>query len=140
VTITEESSVRNKARMLELIERVMNGHDLAALPEFTANPSVAGSAAGLVNAFPDLVAEVAWIVAEAETVAAYMTVTGTHLGPWIWVQEPTGLPMASGLLLALRFDPEGQIIDQWVGANFVGMLAQLGWGVAPVGETVEPPV
>jgi predicted ester cyclase len=125
--------------MLELIERVMNGHDLAALEEFTANPSIARSASGLVNAFPDLVVDVAWIVAEAETVTSYMTVRGTHLGPWIWVQEPTGLPMSTGLLLAVRFDSEGQIVDQWVGANFVGMLAQLGWGVAPVGETVPPP-
>jgi predicted ester cyclase len=136
---TDALPARNKARMLELIERVNNGHDLAALPEFTANPSVIGSASGLVNAFPDLAVDVDWIIAEADTVTAYLTLRGTHLGPWIWVQEPTGLPMASGLILALKFDPEGQIIDQWVGANFVGMLAQLGWGVAPIGETVQLP-
>jgi hypothetical protein len=33
------SAERNKARMLELIERVMNGHDLDALSEYTSNPS-----------------------------------------------------------------------------------------------------
>jgi len=29
---------RNKARVLELVERVTNGHDLSALAEFTPNP------------------------------------------------------------------------------------------------------
>lgn len=130
------SAERNKARMLELIERVMNGHDIEAMSEYTANPSVAGSAAGLVGAFPDMVAQVRWIVAEADTVAAYLEVSGTHLGPWIWVREPTGRPMATGLLLALQFDHDGQIVDQWLGSNFVAMLEQLGWGVAPVGELV----
>ena len=130
------SAERNKARMLELIDRVMNGHDLTAMSEYTSDPRIAGSAAGLVNAFPDLVAQVRWIVAEADTVAAYMEVSGTHLGPWIWVQEPTGRAMATGLLLSLQFDQDGQIVDQWLGSNFVGMLEQLGWGVAPMGEAV----
>lgn len=125
--------------MLELIERVLNGHDVEAMPEYTSNPSVVGAVSGLVSAFPDLVAEVGWIVAEGGMVATYLEVSGTHLGPWIWVQEPTGRPMATGLLLAVRFDEEGQIVDQWLGSNFVGMLEQMGWGVAPVGETVSPP-
>jgi predicted ester cyclase len=130
------SAERNKTRTLELIDRVMNGHDLDALPEFTSNPSVIGSASGLMRAFPDLDARVVWIVAEADLVATYLEVTGTHLGPWIWVQEPTGRLMTTGLLLAVRFDHDGQIVDQWLGSNFVAMLEQLGWGVAPVGETV----
>jgi len=45
---------RNKARTLELIERVLNGHDLEALDEFTSNPAVVASATGLLRAFPDL--------------------------------------------------------------------------------------
>ena len=127
---------RNKARMLELIERVMNGHDLDALPEFTSNVRVTGSVSGLMRAFPDLVTEVTWIVAEGDMVTAYLEVSGTHLGPWIWVQEPTRRPIATGLLLAVRFDHDGQIVDQWLGSNFVAMLEQMGWGVAPVGEMV----
>ena len=130
---------RNKARMLEMIERVLNGHDVEALPEYTSNPSVVGAASGLVSALPDLVADVGWIVAQGGMVATYLEVSGTHLGPWIWVQEPTGRPMTTGLLLAVRFDAEGQIVDQWLGSNFVGMLEQMGWRVAPVGETVSPP-
>jgi predicted ester cyclase len=129
---------RNRARMLDLIERVMNAHDVDALSEYTSNPSVAGSARGLVAAFPDLVADVGWMAAQGDIVCAYLEIRGTHLGPWIWVQEPTGRPITAGLLLALRFDEDGQVVDQWLGSNFVGMLEQMGWGVAPVGETVTP--
>jgi len=35
------------------------------------------------------------------------------------------------MMLAFRFDADGQIVDQWLGANFVEMMAQLGWGFAP---------
>jgi hypothetical protein len=31
-------------------------------------------------------------------------------------------------MLAFRFDDDGQIVDQWLGSNFIEMLAQLGWG------------
>lgn len=130
------SAERNSERILEMIDRVMNGHDTQAMEEHTTTASIIGSALGLVNAFPDLVAQVRWIRAERDMVAAYLEVSGTHLGPWIWVQEPTGRPMATGLLLALRFDQEGQIVDQWLGSNFVAMLDQLGWGVAPAGGMV----
>ncbi len=42
------------------------------------------------------------------------------------------------VLLGLVVDG-GQIIDQWVGSNAVEMLAQMGWGFAPVGEVASPP-
>jgi hypothetical protein len=58
------SAEENKSRVLELIERVMNGHDADALAEFTSNPAVLGAAQGLLHAFPDLEARVQWIVAE----------------------------------------------------------------------------
>jgi predicted ester cyclase len=74
------SSERNKARALELIERVMNGHDLGALHGFTSNPAVVGSATGLVRALPDLVTDVRWIVAEGDMTVAFHDVRGTQHG------------------------------------------------------------
>jgi hypothetical protein len=47
--------------------------------------------------------------------------------------------VTTGLLLAVRCDQDGQIVNQWLRSNFVAMLEQIGWGVAPVGETVSPP-
>lgn len=130
---------RNKARALELIERVLNGHDLDALNEFTTNPAVLGSAKGLLSGFPDLRAEVKWVVAEGDMVVVFHDVHGTHRGPWLFVGQPTGRSVATAFMLAFRFDDDGQIIDQWLGSNFVEMLAQIGWGFAPVGEISAPP-
>ena len=50
----------------------------------------------------------------------------------MFVREP--------LMLAFRFDDDGQIVDQWLGSNFVEMLAQLGWGFAPVGAVATGPM
>lgn len=96
-----------------------------------------GSATGLLRAFPDLNAEVAWIVAEDDMTVAFLHVSGTHQGPWLFVQEPTGRHVETSFMLAFRFDGHGQIVDQWLGSNFIEMLTQLGWGFAPV-EAVRP--
>ena len=133
------STERNKARVLELVDRVLNGHDLAALTEFTSNPAVIGSATGLLGAFPDLAVDVEWIVAEGDMVVFFHSLSGTHQGPWLFVQQPTDRTVRTALLLAFRFDDDGQIVDQWLGSNFVQVLTQIGWGFAPVGETAEPP-
>jgi C-1 hydroxylase len=126
------STELNKARTLELFERVMKAHDLEALDEFTSNPAVVESATGLLRAFPDLEAEVRWIVAEGDMTVAFLHVRGTHQGPWLFVQEPTGRRVETSFMLAFRFDDDRQIVDQWLGSNFVQMLTQLGWGFAPV--------
>jgi len=126
-------SDRNKARTLELIERVLNGHNIDALSEFTSNPAVLGSASGLLSAFPDLVADVRWILAEGDMVVTFHGLQGTQQGPWLFVREPTGRPVETSFMLAFRFDDSGQIVDQWLGSNFVEMLSQLGWGFGPVG-------
>jgi predicted ester cyclase len=133
------SAERNKRRVLDLIERVTNGHDVDALATFTSNPAVLGSARGLLRAFPDLRAEVSWIVAEGDMVVVFHPVRGTHQGPWLFVEQPTERPVETSFMLAFRFDDEGMIVDQWLGSNFVEMLAQLGWGFAPVGEPAAPP-
>ena len=130
------STERNKARALEMIDRVLNGHDAEALGEFTSNPAVLGSGASLLRAFPDLEADVRWIVADGDLVVVFHDVRGTQQGPWLFVEEPTSRRVETSFMLAFRFDADGQIVDQWLGSNFVEMFAQLGWGLAPVGATV----
>jgi predicted ester cyclase len=122
---------RNKARALDLIERVLNGHDLGALEEFTSNPAVVASATGLLRAFPDLEVEVRWIVADGDMTVAFHDVRGTQQGPWLFIQEPTGRRVETSFMIAFQFDDRGQIVDQWLGSNFVEMFAQLGWTFAP---------
>jgi predicted ester cyclase len=125
--------------VLDLIERVTNGHDLEALEEFTSDPAVLAFGRGLLRAFPDLRAEVKWVVAEGHMVVVFHHVRGTQQGPWLFVEHPTERHVETSSMLAFRFDEGGQIVDQWLGSNFVEMLAQLGGGFAPVGEPVLPP-
>ncbi len=100
---------RNRARVLELIERVMNGHDLGALDEFTANPAVVASGAGLLRVFPDLETDVRWIVADGDMTVVFHDIRGTQQGPWLSVQEPTGRRMETSFVLAFRFDDGGRL-------------------------------
>lgn len=130
---------QNKARALELIDRVINGHDIHALSEFTSNPAIMGSAGGLLRAFPDIEVEVRWVVADNDMVVVFQDVRGTQGGPWLFVEEPTGNRVETSFMLAFRFDADGQVVDQWLGSNFIEMLAQLGWGFAPVGDVVAEP-
>jgi SnoaL-like polyketide cyclase len=131
--------VQNKARALELLERVMNQHDVDALGEYTSNPAVIAAGTGLVQSFPDLESSVRWAVADDDLVAVFHDVRGTQLGPWLFIREPTRRRMETSFVITFRFDDDGQILDSWLGSNFVQMLTQLGWGFAPVGEPVPLP-
>jgi predicted ester cyclase len=130
---------QNRNRVLELVDRVVNSHEPDAISRFTSDPGIADSVRSLLTAFPDLHLDVVWTVAEADRVVAFLEMAGTHEGPWLMVQEPTHLPMRASLMLGLRFDGAGMVTDTWLGTNFIAMLAQLGWGVAPVGGTVTAP-
>ncbi len=128
-----------RKRVLELIESVINSHNADAIRRYTAEPAVEGTVRSLLAAFPDLHFDVMWTVADGDRVVAFVEMTGTHEGPWLMVQEPTHRPMRASLTLGLQIDEEGMITDYWLGTNFIAMLAQLGWGVAPFGGTVPTP-
>jgi len=126
-----------RAHVLELFEVVINGRDVDAIRRFTVNPQIEGTLRSLLAAFSDLRFEVRWTVAEGSRVVVFVDMTGTHdSGPWLMVAEPTHRHLSASLVLALELDSDGLIVDNWLGTNFIAMLAQLGWGVAPVGEVV----
>jgi predicted ester cyclase len=128
-----------RQRVLDLIDNVINAHDPDGIKNFTSDPGIEGTVRSLVGAFPDLHHEVIWTAAEGDRVVAFVEMTGTHEGPFLMVQEPTHQPMRASLMLGLRIDDDGMIVDSWLGSNFIAMLAQLGWGVAPFGGTVPTP-
>jgi predicted ester cyclase len=127
---------QNKACAIDVLDRLLNHHDVAALHAATSNPAVVGSGTGLLKAFPDLEGEIRWAVAEDDMVVVFHDIRGTQQGPWLFVTEPTRRRVETSFILAFRFGSDGQIIDSWLGSNFVQMFAQLGWGFAPVGATV----
>lgn len=122
-----------------MIDEVVNGHDPDAIRRFTAVPAVEETVRSLLHAFPDLKFDVSWSVAEGDRVVVFMEMSGTHEGPWLMVREPTHRPMRASLMLGLQLDGNAMIVDTWLGSNFIAMLAQLGWGVAPIGQPVPAP-
>lgn len=128
-----------RARVLELFDQVINAHEPDAISRFTSDPDIEATVRSLLRAFPDLHFKVVWAIAEGDRVVAFVEMSGTHDGPWLMVHEPTHQSMRATLMLALQLDDDGMIIDNWLGTNFIAMLAQLGWGVAPIGGTVPSP-
>ena len=129
----------NRTRVLALFDEVINAHDPTAIERYTTNPAIAGEVQGLLETFPDLRFDVVWTVAEADRVVAFLEMSGTHEGPFLMLEEGTHRPLHASIVLALQLDDDGMLVDNWLGTNFIAMLAQLGWGVAPFGERVPPP-
>jgi C-1 hydroxylase len=125
----------NKRRVLALCEAV-NAHDLEGIDGFTTNPDIAGVLHRLLTAFPDLHLDVRWALAEQDRVVVFLDLSGTQDGPWLMVTEPTHRPIQTSMLVAYQLDDDGMLVDTWLGTNFIAMLAQLGWGVAPEGQPV----
>ncbi len=99
------SAERNKARVLDLIERVMNGHDLGALNEFTSIPRwwlprrVCCVRSPISKPTCDGLSPMV-------TSAVFVDIGGTQQGPWLFVQEPTNRRVETSYLLAFRFDDD----------------------------------
>lgn len=122
---------------MALFETVINGRDADAIPRFTTNPQIDATLRSLLGAFSDLRFEVRWAVVEGRRVVAFVDMSATHdSGPWLMVAEPTHRRLKASLVLALELDDDGMVVDNWLGTNFIAMLDQLGWGVAPRGEVV----
>ena len=72
---------------------------------------------------PDLRAEVQWLVAEAAWSSCSTTSEEHSKVHGCSSEPPTERPVETSFMLAFRFDDDGRIVDQWLGSNFVEMLA-----------------
>lgn len=133
------SHTDRRARAVALFDQVINAHDEQAIGRFTQSAHISDALRQLLRGFPDLHVDIQWMTAEDDRVVAFVEMTGTHEGPWLMVRDATHRPMRANLLLALQFDDDGMVVDNWLGTNFIAMLAQLGWGVAPFGRPVPQP-
>lgn len=84
---------------------------------------------GLVDAwrvaFPDLRVEVQGLVAEGDSVAARVTLRGTHTGgPWRGA-EPTGNEVSMAVMFFFRFE-DGRVVEFWEVDDQLGFREQLG--------------
>ena len=136
--MSAESTERNKAIARETAERLFNQGDLGVTNELIAADAVdhcepVGTdcrahfrqvATMLRAAFPDLHMAIADMVAEGESVAVRLTMTGTHQGPFMGML-PTGRKFAVEQMRFIRFH-DGQMTDSWAVIDWLGWRRQLG--------------
>jgi len=129
----------NKAQFRRTYEEVLNRGDLSGVdeliaPEFLnheAPPgmdrgpeSMRGLATMLRTAFPDLHFEIEELVAEGDTVAGRLTMSGTHEGPLMGM-PPTGRAVQQDHMHFVRFR-DGKAIEHWGVRDELGMMQQMG--------------
>ena len=133
------TEAENKAQFRRAYEELLNGgnlevaEDLVA-PEFLnheAPPgrdrgpeSMRGLATMLRTAFPDLHFTIEELVAEGDTVAGRLTMSGTHRGPLMGM-PPTGRSVRQDHMHFVRFQ-NGKAIEYWGVRDEMGMMQQLG--------------
>jgi steroid delta-isomerase-like uncharacterized protein len=139
----------NKAQFRRTYEELLNGGDLSVADELVAPDfvnheappgmdrgpdSMRGLATMLRTAFPDLHFTIEELVAEGDTVAGRLTMSGTHEGPLMGM-PPTGRTVRQNHMHFVRFR-EGKAVEHWGVRDDTTMMQQLG-AVPPPGQ-VEP--
>jgi len=108
-------------------EELVTQGDLAVVDEVFAR-GVEGMrrwVTALRQAFPDLCAIVEDEVAEGDTVVQRLTYCGTHAGTFLGL-PPTGNRATWQAMEIRRLGPDGRFIEQWMMADLLGVLQQLG--------------
>jgi predicted ester cyclase len=85
------------------------------------------------TAFPDLRVSIEDEVAEGDRVASRGYLAGTHRGEFMGL-APTGKPINVAYIDMWRVE-NGQLVENWVRMDMVGMMQQLGAIPAPTGAT-----
>jgi steroid delta-isomerase-like uncharacterized protein len=76
------------------------------------------------RAFPDTTLTIDLLVAEADTVAAFVSYRSTHTGPFMGY-PPSGKPVHVTGMDIMRYR-DGQVIELWSQFDDLGVLQQLG--------------
>jgi steroid delta-isomerase-like uncharacterized protein len=139
------SSEENKAHYRRTFEEIFNQGNLAIVDDLVApdflnhevppgmNNRGAESTRQVVTmlrtAFPDLHFTIEDVVAEGDTVAGHVTMSGTHLGPFQGI-PPTGRSFQQAHMHFVRFR-DGKAIEHRAVRDDLGMMRQLGVIPAP---------
>jgi steroid delta-isomerase-like uncharacterized protein len=91
----------------------------------------------LLEAFPDFRARVEDVVAEGDTVAMRVTLSGTHEGGFVGI-PPTGKRFEAANMVFTRIE-DGKIAERWVVPDSLGMMTQLGVVEPPGGLATDGP-
>jgi pimeloyl-ACP methyl ester carboxylesterase/predicted ester cyclase len=124
----DPSLAANRAVLVGVVGRCLNGHNLDALSLYTDNPRVAASLTSAATGFPDARCRVEWVIAEGDMVSAWLAMEGTHLGVWRGM-APTGRPVSVRASLTVKV-VDGRIADFWLCADWLRMYRQLGASIS----------
>jgi predicted ester cyclase len=102
----------------------MNEKDMEEIDALCDDERLREAQHRFLGAFPDLRLQTGWMIAEGDLVATWVEFEGTHDGPFRGV-PPTGKSVRSAAIYVLRVR-DGRFIDYWLGADFLGMLHQIG--------------
>ena len=119
----EAWNARDPEAVSELTASGFVRHD-ANLPDVVGPEEQMQFVAAAVAAFPDLHFTVHHVVAEGDLVADYLTGTGTHEGEFLGVPA-TGRAVQFQTMETYRV-ADGQVAEQWVITDVLGLLQQLG--------------
>jgi predicted ester cyclase len=111
----------------DVVERVWRQGDAAAIEDLFG-PQIADEIAEhhrqLKSAFPDLTIDVDDMIVDGDTVAARLTLSGTHAGTFAGV-EPTNTTVT---WCSMRWYEvhQGRVVETWAMQDRLGLLQQLG--------------
>src|SRR5438067_8959733 len=129
----------NKELMRRLYDEVINTGEVDRADELVADdlieheefPGITQGLTGfkqffgqLRTSFPDIHFAVQDMVAEGDTVAALVTVTGTQEGEFLGI-PPTGRSIRLTAIDIIRFD-DGKAVEHWGVTDALAMMEQLG--------------
>ncbi len=132
-------SLEENKQLVRRYQEIYNNNNLDALTEVLAEdlltprimpgipPGLEGARAAhriMLLGFPDYQTVIEDLVAEGDTVAARITMTGTHTGDFMGIAA-TGTQVKFSGMYMVRIK-EGKIVEHWGEEDGVSLLTQLG--------------
>ena len=132
-------SLEENKQLVRRYQEIYNNNNLDALTEVLAEdlltprimpgipPGLEGARAAhriMLLGFPDYQTVIEDLVAEGDTVAARITMTGTHTGDFMGIAA-TGTQVKFSGMYMVRIQ-EGKIVEHWGEEDGVSLLTQLG--------------
>jgi steroid delta-isomerase-like uncharacterized protein len=137
-----DQAANNKAKTLRFYNEVINGHNAAMIDSFCTedftdhNPSQGHSGKGrddlrasfteMFTAMPDVKVTPDFIIAHADTVVAYVTMTGTNSGPMGNMPATNKSFRINGIDIIVVKD--GKATERWGIFDDMSLMGQLGGG------------
>jgi steroid delta-isomerase-like uncharacterized protein len=136
----------NKAKTQQFYDQVFNGHNLAVIdsfcsPDFTDhNPDQGHSGKGIEDlraqlksffeSFPDIHVTTNFMIAQGDTVVAYLTMAGTNSGAMGGMPATNKQVTMDGIdIIAIK---DGKAIERWGFSDNMKMMQQMGMMPAAV--------